>query len=842
MSLPRILIDASPLTSGYKNRGIGNQIYSTLWQLLKDKRFKWVVMANGSKQDFLNLLNMSAEAGVNYSFEYHSLPEQNFLGKVSAAIYSRFYYQPTVHKASPDLLITFIPDRGVPKDVPTIVTIPDITPLQTGVFSQKGFLANRIKRQNYQWAISQIDKAKSIVTISEFAKKQIVKHLHVPEDKIAVTHLAVPENFVQSIKLFEQQEKQESNYKRRILNIYNITEPYIIYTGGLEANKNVPQVLRAFSTLVDAFPDLKLVIAGKEFKLGWDHKPNPLNERAEKILGLARELKIAHKVIFTGFIEDQHLPAVLKHASCFVHLSKLEGFGLSALEPQLLSVPVVASDTSTYPEILGNSALLVNPDDTLEVASAISSLITHSNAAQELRQSLTEKGQQNVSRFSWQQTSKKLLDIVSQTLVVEAVGDKAARKKSTDKADVFTVEKGINQKPKAVVLAAYFHPFRGGMELVALDSARLLLAGGYDVTVITSDRKNGNIVVKKEDEHVFPEGTVKIRRLVRGGNNYYFYSLHNLYKTLSEIGPELIHLHGFGFFAHDQAVIRFKLNAGRNKTNLGVVNTPHGPFMAKTEQGARLIFKKFWTFVQKLYLNKMLDLVFAENYEQFDWIKKDYGIKTDKVVLLTPVMPQPVMSYEEKMKLQKKSTGKSGHKVIRIASVTRLSKYKGLQHLVDAFGQLNTAVETKLIIAGATDDFSEDLQRLVRNSPRREDIKVEQDISDERRNQILAEADIFVLGSEWEAFGIVIAEAMSYHCAIISSNTEGARFLIKPGENGLVYNYADLSELTNILNQVILDKKLLTKLQQHSAEILPKFSYEVIKQTYLAELARIRKL
>src|SRR5690606_37432556 len=120
---------------------------------------------------------------------------------------------------------------------------------------------------------------------------------------------------------------------------------------------------------------LKLAIGGAEFKLGWDHKATPLNERAVALDALANELKIRHKVIFTGFIEDKHLPTMLRYARCFVHLSNYEGFGLTVLEAQAAGTPVVAANSSCYPEVLKDSAILVEPTNTGEFASQIAKFV-----------------------------------------------------------------------------------------------------------------------------------------------------------------------------------------------------------------------------------------------------------------------------------------------------------------------------------------------------------------------------------------------------------------------------------------------------------------------------------
>jgi glycosyltransferase involved in cell wall biosynthesis len=581
---------------------------------------------------------------------------------------------------------------------------------------------------------------------------------------------------------------------------------------------------------------LRLVIGGGEFKLGWDHKATPNNEKAEKLLALIKELKLFHRVTFTGFIETQHLPVIYKYAQAFIHLSKYEGFGLNVIEPQLIGTPVVAADKSSYPEVLEDSAILVDPSRTKEVATQLAKLIAEDKSAEKFRNDLIKKGKSNVSRFSWAKSAQTLLQEIKKVKqekeerkAKQTAGNKKSEKsvmgKNKERSEA--LEKSEKQLKKAVVIATYFHPFVGGMEQVALDYAKFLVKIGYEVTVLTSDRKLGQVVVKKEEELTWTENggkyKLQIQRLQRSGRNYYFYRLKGLLRELKIIKPDLIHAHGFGFPHHDFSILSYKVT---NKKTVKVINTPHGPFMSKPERGIRATFKVAWNFMQSLYLNRILDIVIAVNPSQFRWIKNTYRIAEHKIRLLTPLMPQPTKSWQQLHKLR----SKKGY--ISISSLSRLADYKGFEDIIAAFNEINTAANTKLLIAGKTDNFAKEISDLIKASPRRDDIKLEKDISEERRNEILAETDIFIFASQWEAFGIVLAEAMSYGSAIVSTTTEGGRFLVEPNKNGLLFDYKDLPKLIEHINYLINNQKVLRDMQEKSLRSVQKYSEEKMFKRY----------
>lgn len=857
---PKILIDASPVVNEFRNRGVGNQAVSLIRELLKDDRYEWQLFAPGTKTELIKALGYTAEFELPHEFEFFQLTGNNLIARLSASLYFRMYVTRVIRQAKADCVLYFQIDRGVASFLPSIVFVPDIIPLQTGSYSQKSPLVNFIKGKSYKWLLEKAKNATKVLTLSSYSKDRLIEVGFTPE-KIDIVPLALSSQYEQAVAKQEAAEDQ-LQLKRRIFNSYNLTEPYICYFGGLEENKNVSQVLAAFSKICDRYPDLKLVIGGGEFKLGWDHKATPLNERAEMLYELARELKIAHKMILTGFVETAHQPVIYKYAKAFVHLSKIEGFGLTVLEPQAVGTPVIGSNSSTYPEILGDSAILVAPDDTQAIAEQIERVIADDEASLQLRAKLAIAGKENLKRFSWNSSAQLTLKAVDSVLaerksigqrenmtVAKTVGVVTSAMPSTpDAAPTKPVKSSqkpdLPGKPKAVVLACYYWPFRGGMEQVAGDYAQFLVENGYEVHVITSDRKDGKIVINKDEMH----DSVHIHRLTRLGKNYYFHRLKGLLKLLKEIKPTFIHQHGLGFFFYDLAVLRYKrwaagklTLAGRQDTMMEsrqpvvIVNTPHGPFMSKAETGLRSVFKTIMTRVFAVYVPNLYDGVFAVNHEQHRWMQKYYNVPLSKIFLHPPVCPPaPAAKLADQLLEQKAS---KDH--ILICCISRFADYKGFDDIVAAFEQINSATPTKLYLAGADSDYRKTLETIVASSPRKQDITIEVNISDQQRDLMLKAADIFVFASSWEAFGIVLAEAMAAGNAIISSNTEGGRFMVRPGENGDLFSYKDLKTLISLLDGLLQDRSKLKKYQKAGISMLESMSRDKLKSKFIATIQKL---
>lgn len=185
---------------------------------------------------------------------------------------------------------------------------------------------------------------------------------------------------------------------------YGLTGRYLLYVGTLHPRKNLVRLVDAFAgALPDLEPELQLVLAGRK---GWLY---------DTILQRVRQLGLQGRVLFPGYVPSEDLPALLSGASAFLFPSLYEGFGFPVLEAMACGVPVICSNTSSLPEVAGDAALLVDPLDTAALSGAIRRLV----GEEPLRLTLVERGQRQVTRFSWSQCARQVLE------VLEEVGSEA---------------------------------------------------------------------------------------------------------------------------------------------------------------------------------------------------------------------------------------------------------------------------------------------------------------------------------------------------------------------------------------------------------------------------------
>jgi len=218
-----------------------------------------------------------------------------------------------------------------------------------------------------------------IITISECTKKDIVKFYKIPEDKIKVILLA-PDPIYQPLS---------HDIIAPILSKYGVCAPYILYVGSLEPRKNIQTLIQGFANIKKRGLNHKLIIVGNK---KWEYS---------KLIRIVAESGLHNDVIFTGYLPDEDLPALYNGADLFVYPSLYEGFGLPPLEAMACGTPVITSNTSSLPEVVGNAGIKVDPQDVDQLSDAIYHVLTDEN----LRLSLIEKGLERSKQFSWERTA-----------------------------------------------------------------------------------------------------------------------------------------------------------------------------------------------------------------------------------------------------------------------------------------------------------------------------------------------------------------------------------------------------------------------------------------------------
>lgn len=239
-----------------------------------------------------------------------------------------------------------------------------------------------------------VKKAQNIIAVSENTKNDIIKHHKIKPEKIHTIYEGANKEFHQ-LKPAELA-KQTENLKKK----YNITKPFLLYTGVHRYHKNLPRLIKAFSFIAHKNKDLQLVITGK---------PDPLYPEAEQA---TKQFHLENRVILPGLVPEDELIALYNLAEAYVFPSLYEGFGLPVLEAFACGTPVIASDVSSIPEVAGkNNALFFDPYDPKDISTKIRTLLKTPSLQNDLRQ----KGLARVKAFSWQKMAKEILSLYNKT-------------------------------------------------------------------------------------------------------------------------------------------------------------------------------------------------------------------------------------------------------------------------------------------------------------------------------------------------------------------------------------------------------------------------------------------
>lgn len=229
--------------------------------------------------------------------------------------------------------------------------------------------------------------ARAILTVSHFVKGEILQKFAIAKEKVYVTPCATDKKF------YRRSGEEVTN----TLRLYNIKQPYIFYVGNAHPHKNLERLIQAFELIHKDQPDLQLVLGGKK-----DFFYTRLEQEWENT-------DIFKFIRFTGFIDDEDLPALLSGAEALVNASLREGFGIQILEAFACGTKVVCSNTTSLPEVGGNIAYYFNPKDITNIAASV---FTCLNDKSEKR---IQAGLEHVKKFSWRTSAQLVLDVLNST-------------------------------------------------------------------------------------------------------------------------------------------------------------------------------------------------------------------------------------------------------------------------------------------------------------------------------------------------------------------------------------------------------------------------------------------
>ena len=289
--------------------------------------------------------------------------------------------------------VAHVPYWGSPlrSAVPTVVTIHDLIPLLLPAYR-----SGPLVRLYTRLVSASARKAALVLTDSVASKRDIERHLHLSPERVRCIYLAAG-------KQFDPQPAPEDNAIRLSYGLPDPSIPaepgrYVLYLAAHDVRKNVKSLVEAFATVAQADDDVILAIGGK---LPAEDDPIFFDPRP-----LVRELGLADRVRFIGWVDEADKPAILRGAACAVFPSRYEGFGLPILEALACGTPMIASSASSLPELLGDAGFALDPDDVQGLAGAILSCLVDESLVAELR----KRGPAQAARFSWSQTARQTLD------------------------------------------------------------------------------------------------------------------------------------------------------------------------------------------------------------------------------------------------------------------------------------------------------------------------------------------------------------------------------------------------------------------------------------------------
>ena len=266
--------------------------------------------------------------------------------------------------------------------IPGVVTVHDLIPALLPAYrgGVLGKAYNLLVRASAR-------RAAYVLTDSQAARQDILRHLHIAPHRVEAIHLAAEARF---------RPIHDPTALNRVRHKYELPCSYLLYLGGFDVRKNVSGILRAFARLDGT--ETRLVIAGQLPRQDSGLFPDPRR--------IATELGILDRVLFTGWVDEEDKPALYSGAVAFLFPSLYEGFGLPPLEAMSCGTPVIASDRSSLPEVVGNGGLCVDPENATAMAEAMRALTTNVTLRRELREASLAQAE----RFSWQRCAQATME------------------------------------------------------------------------------------------------------------------------------------------------------------------------------------------------------------------------------------------------------------------------------------------------------------------------------------------------------------------------------------------------------------------------------------------------
>lgn len=364
----RIAIDARGI-NWYSGTGIGTYTENVLKNLL-----------NIDKDNFYQLY----WCGENYSS--YEKPNTNMV--ICSKKHQRFFQEHffPINLKSENIDLYHIPQNGIGLSpnikCKKIVTIHDLIPYIMPETVGRGYLLKFLKEMPMI-----IDETMGIITVSEYSKKDILRFFPIDENKVYVTPLAADVKY---------KPLDKENCKNIIKEKYGVDKPFLLYIGGFSERKNVRGLITSFAKLMkNSKIEYNLVIVGS------------YRDASQELVKLKDSLNMDKYIKFTGFAPDEDLPIYYNACEAFVYPSFYEGFGLPPLEAMNCGTPVITTNVTSIPEVVGDGGLIINPYNEKDLQHAMELIL----GSETLRKEYSRLALERAKLFSWEITAKNTLAV-----------------------------------------------------------------------------------------------------------------------------------------------------------------------------------------------------------------------------------------------------------------------------------------------------------------------------------------------------------------------------------------------------------------------------------------------
>ena len=377
----RVVID----TRHIRDFGIGTYIRNLVRALARlDEDGHYILVSNSADAPELSGLPP------NFEIALYERSDAALVDQVAFPLYLR--------RLRPD--VCHIPLNVTPLLMPRpfVVTVHDMSSL---LFEDQAGQHQRLRLYRFRRGLERADR---VIAVSNATRRDIEDLFGIRPERIRQIHNAPDPRFLADGPRPEEGERQ------RLLERFQINYPFLLYVGTIRPQKNIPRLVEAFAVLRGdledhpLYKDLHLIIIGDEIS------------RHPAVRRMVIQTRMEQFVRFLGFVTFDTLRIFYSAASAFVFPSLYEGFGLPPLEAMASGTPVVTSNISSLPEVVGNAAVLVNPENVFEIAKGIREALTNST----LRGDLIHRGHLQARRFSWESTAQQVLSIYKEVAAAHA--------------------------------------------------------------------------------------------------------------------------------------------------------------------------------------------------------------------------------------------------------------------------------------------------------------------------------------------------------------------------------------------------------------------------------------